>query len=58
MLIEIQTGQGKRKVRVCDYCRTVCVSWPQRFCSGHCARNYERMQALRAKSAPLSQSAK
>lgn len=37
MLIEIQTKDGLRKVRVCDYCRTVCIP-SGRFCSGRCAR--------------------
>lgn len=36
MLIEVQTEDGPRKVRVCDYCRTVCIP-SGRFCSGRCA---------------------
>lgn len=39
MLVEVQTLNGPRKVRVCDYCRTVCIP-SGRFCSGHCARNH------------------
>ncbi len=40
MLIEVETHEGPRKVRVCDYCKCVCIP-SGRFCSGHCSRNYE-----------------
>lgn len=37
-IIEVNTLDGVRVVRVCDYCRAVpCAS---RFCSGHCERSY------------------
>lgn len=36
-LIEVQTKDGPRKVRVCDYCKTVCIP-SGRYCSGRCAR--------------------
>ncbi len=39
-LIEVQTVDGPRKVRVCDYCRTVCIP-SGRFCSGTCRRKFE-----------------
>ena len=35
MLICVQTREGPRKVRVCDYCKTVCCTG--RYCSGRCA---------------------
>jgi hypothetical protein len=38
MLITIKTPDGPRKVNVCDYCRTVCIPWPQRYCSGYCSQ--------------------
>lgn len=37
--ILIETKDGPKKVRVCDYCKTVCIP-SGRFCSGHCSRNY------------------
>lgn len=44
MLIEVQTFDGPRKVRVCDGCRTVCIP-SGRYCSGRCARSdSERME--------------
>lgn len=43
MLIDIETIDGPRKVRVCDYCKTVCIPHG-RFCSGRCYRNH--MDAL------------
>lgn len=47
MLIEVQTSNGPRKARVCDYCQTVCIP-SGRFCSGFCARGYaEREKAAR-----------
>lgn len=36
-IIEIQTLDGPQKVRVCDYCRTVCIPSGS-YCSGRCAR--------------------
>lgn len=42
------------RVRVCDYCKTVCIP-SGRFCSGRCSRNYyefletQRRQAEKAK---------
>jgi hypothetical protein len=41
MLIEIQTPEGPRKVRVCDHCKAVCIPGG-RFCSGRCAREHDR----------------
>lgn len=35
MLIDIDTNDGPKKIRVCDYCRTVCIPYGQ-FCSSHC----------------------
>jgi hypothetical protein len=35
MIIEIQTGDGPKKVRVCDYCKTACIPYGQ-FCSSRC----------------------
>jgi hypothetical protein len=49
MLIEIQTNDGPRKVRVCDYCRTVCIP-SGRFCSGRCARSYRELSQFEAES--------
>ena len=51
MLIEVQTNDGPRKVRVCDYCRCVCIP-SGRFCSGHCARNYYKFKVY-AKDEPV-----
>lgn len=61
MLIEIRTQEGARKVRVCDYCRTVCIP-SGRFCSGQCARKWreflladrekERLSALKTPEEP------
>lgn len=42
-LIEVQTMDGPRKVRVCDYCRTVCIP-SGRYCSGRCARSHAEQQ--------------
>lgn len=39
MLVEIETRDGPRKVRVCDGCRTVCIP-SGRFCSGRCSRDF------------------
>lgn len=49
MLIEIETAAGLRKIRVCDYCRAVCIP-SGRFCSGHCARNFVEAEAYRRDS--------
>jgi predicted nucleic acid-binding Zn ribbon protein len=52
MLIDIETPQGIRKVRVCDYCKSTCIP-SGRFCSGRCCRQYteqekqRQLQALR-----------
>lgn len=35
MIIEIQTGDGLKKVRVCNYCRTACIPYGE-FCSSSC----------------------
>jgi hypothetical protein len=44
-LIEVETKDGPRKVRVCDYCKCVCI--PRgRFCSGRCSRSYYEMIRL------------
>lgn len=42
MLMEVETVDGPRKVRVCDYCRSACIP-SGRFCSGRCARSYWEM---------------
>jgi hypothetical protein len=52
MLIEVETTDGPRKVKVCDYCKTVCCQ--SRFCSGRCARNYQD-RADRERQAEISQ---
>lgn len=44
MLVEIQTAIGPRKVRVCDYCKTVCIP-SGRFCSGSCAKKWDEFYA-------------
>jgi hypothetical protein len=36
--VTIDTIDGPRKCKVCDYCRAVCCT--SQFCSGRCARNY------------------
>lgn len=46
-LIEVRTKDGPRKVRVCDYCRTVCIP-SGRFCSGMCSRSYDEWLAIEA----------
>lgn len=52
MLIEIETSDGPKKVRVCDHCRTVCV--PRgRFCSGSCARRAEEFRNANRLAGPL-----
>lgn len=43
MLIEIDTQDGPRKVRVCSYCKTVCIP-SGRFCSGHCCRAWHERE--------------
>lgn len=48
MLIEVETPDGPRKVRVCDYCKTVCIP-SGRFCSGRCARNYDELTETKLK---------
>ena len=48
MLIEVDTPDGPRKVRVCDYCRSVCIQ-SGCYCSGHCARNHAEWQKQKAK---------
>jgi hypothetical protein len=35
MIIQIETGDGSKKVRVCDYCKTACIPYGQ-FCSSRC----------------------
>lgn len=48
MLVAVQTSEGPRKVRVCDYCRAVCIP-SGRYCSGHCARNDAERRKLKVK---------
>lgn len=43
MLIDVDTSEGRRKVRVCDYCQTVCIP-SGRFCSGRCARQHQERE--------------
>lgn len=46
--ILVETVKGPQKVRVCDYCKRVCIP-SGRFCSGHCSRNYwERVASWKA----------
>ena len=35
MIIEIQTSDGPKKARVCDYCKTACIPYG-RYCSSRC----------------------
>jgi hypothetical protein len=51
MLIEIQTSDGPRKVRVCDYCRSACIP-SGRFCSGRCARSFDEMRRQESLTRP------
>jgi len=46
-LVEVQTKDGPRKVRVCDYCKAVCIP-SGRFCSGACARKYQEFVVKKA----------
>lgn len=46
MLVEIDTTSGRKKIRVCDYCRTVCIP-SGRFCSGFCARGFAEANRIR-----------
>ena len=48
--VTVQTKDGLRQVRVCDYCKTVCIP-SGRFCSGRCAREYERRRLAAADEA-------
>jgi hypothetical protein len=43
MIIEIQTGDGPKKVRVCDYCKTACIPYG-RYCSSRCY--YKHLDAM------------
>jgi hypothetical protein len=45
MLIDVQTKDGPRTVRVCDYCQTVCIPGG-RFCSGRCSRQWTEQWLL------------
>lgn len=38
-LIEVDTPNGPRKVRVCNYCRRVCIPSGS-YCSGRCYRSH------------------
>jgi hypothetical protein len=50
MLIDVETPNGPRKVRVCDYCRCVCI--PRgRFCSGRCSRSFDEWQKTQSEMA-------
>lgn len=49
MLIDVESIDGPRKIRVCDYCRAVPIP-SGRFCSGRCSRQfYERYELQVAK---------
>ena len=39
MLIEIETNDGPRKVRVCGYCKSTCIPRGE-FCSSRCYHNH------------------
>lgn len=43
--VTVQTAQGPRQVRVCDYCKAACIP-SGRFCSGRCARMFDERQDL------------
>ncbi len=58
--VTVDTAEGPKQVRVCDYCKTVCIP-SGRFCSGRCAGQYgERLliQAARADAAGVIGSVK
>ena len=48
MLLTVHTSRGPRKVNVCDYCKASCVPFPQRYCSGFCARAARELYRARA----------
>ena len=54
MLVEIETADGPRKVRVCNYCRSVCIP-SGGFCSGRCARLFDEFCAERFRQQAMSQ---
>lgn len=49
MLIDIDTNDGLKKIRVCDYCRTVCIPYGQ-FCSSRCYHRHLDVIADRQES--------
>lgn len=32
----VDTKDGPQRVRVCDWCKTVCIPHPERYCTPHC----------------------
>lgn len=53
--IEIKDHRGKlQKVHVCDYCKTVCIPWPSRYCSGRCAGQAREAAQFRINAAKQS----
>jgi hypothetical protein len=46
VVVMLETSNGRKPINVCDGCRTVCVPWRQRFCSGACARSYYKQCAM------------
>lgn len=38
--VVINTVDGPKKVRVCDYCFRICRSNSDRFCGGECRKKY------------------
>lgn len=46
-MVVVETLDGPRKVRVCDYCKTVCIP-SGRFCSSFCASNYHSLVLRKA----------
>ena len=50
--VDMVNAYGEKvKIRVCDYCKTVCVPSGSRYCSGHCARNADELE-VQAKRQP------
>lgn len=47
--VDMVNAYGEKvKIRVCDYCKTVCVPGGSRYCSGHCARNADERAQQKA----------
>jgi hypothetical protein len=46
--VTVETFDGPKKVRVCDYCKTVCIP-SGRFCSSRCYWQNEEREIEEAK---------